>query len=246
MSALIVSQTEKTCTIQVTFSLEGSMLMVEEAIKDTLNEVGLLATEQKLNSFDADGTPLTFGNVKLTSKGKFTQDYETPYGTASISRHVYQSSQGGKTYCPLEDRARLVLNATPKYAKTVSFKYAELGAEKVVADLWEESRREISVRYVKMLGDMVGAMAVAKEEIWEYALPKLDDEVASVGVGVDGATMQMKDDGWREAMAGSISLYNSEGEACPSKKIQHRRSSCRSVGDAIAPVGRLPPQSVTP
>jgi hypothetical protein len=188
------------------------MLNAEESIQKTLNEVGLAATEQKLKSFDTDGTPLFFGATKLTSKGQFTQDYETPYGSIGVTRHIYQGNQGGKTYCPLEYRARLVLNSTPKYAKMVSFKYAELGAQKVVEDLLECNHRHISLRYVKALGDAVGMMAQAKEEVWEYALPTFEDEVASVGVGVDGAYMQMKEDGWREAMAGSISLYNSDGE----------------------------------
>jgi hypothetical protein len=212
MSVKVVSQSDQSLTIQVTFRLEGTMLRVEEGIQAALNEAGLVATEQKLRSFDTDGSPLIFGAVKLTSKGQFVQDYETPFGFVGIDRHIYQGSQGGKTYCPLEDRARLVLNATPRYAKMISFKYAELGAEKVVADMLETTRRAISVRYVKMLGDAVGMMALAKEETWEYSLPELGDEVASVGVGVDGAYMLMKDDGWREAMAGSISLYNSCGE----------------------------------
>jgi hypothetical protein len=97
-------------------------------------------------------------------------------------------------------------------AKMVSFKYAELGAQKVVEDLLECNHRNISVRYVKMLGDSVGMMAQAKEEVWDYTLPTFEDEVASVGVGIDGAYILMKDDGWREAMAGTISLYNSAGK----------------------------------
>ncbi len=212
MSVTVISQSDHSLTLQVTFSLEGSMLNVEESIQETLNAVGLIATEQKLRSFDTDGSPLFFGATKLTSKGQFTQDYETPYGSVGVERHIYQSNQGGQTYCPLEDRARLVLNATPKYAKMVSFKYAELGAQKVVEDLLECNHRNISIRYVKMLGDSVGMMAQAKEEVWEYTLPTFEDKVASVGVGIDGAYMLMKDDGWREAMAGSISLYNFAGE----------------------------------
>jgi hypothetical protein len=212
MSVQVVSQSQHSVTVQITISVEGSMLKVEEAIQEALNEAGLVVTEHKLSTFDTDGSPLIFGSIKLTSRGQFPQEYETPYGTAIVLRHVYQSNQGGRTYCPVEDRARLVLNSTPRFAKLISFKYAELGAEKVVADVLESHRRNISVRYVKMLGDAVGMMALAKEETWEYSLPEWEDEVASVGVGVDGAYMLMKDDGWREAMAGSISLYNSEGE----------------------------------
>ena len=98
----------------------------------------------------------------MTSKGQFTQDYETPYGIVSVPRHVYQTSEGGKTFCPLEENARMVLNATPKFAKMVSYKYAEAGADAVVDDLQECHHRKISNRYVKSLGDTVGAMPLRR------------------------------------------------------------------------------------
>jgi hypothetical protein len=72
MSVTVISQSDQSLTLQVTFSLEGSMLNVEESIQETLNAAGLIATEQKLRSFDADGSPLFFGATKLTSKGQFS------------------------------------------------------------------------------------------------------------------------------------------------------------------------------
>ncbi len=68
----------------------------------------------------------------------------------------------------------MVLNATPRFAKLVSYKYAEAGADAVVADLLECNHRKVSKRYVKSLGDIVGAYAVAKEETWSYALPEFE------------------------------------------------------------------------
>ena len=79
----------------------------------------------------------------MTSKGQFAQDYETPYGSVSVLRHVYQTSEGGKTFCPLEESARLVLNATPRLAKVVSCKYAEAGADAVVN---ETAGRRVTVQ----------------------------------------------------------------------------------------------------
>ena len=100
------------------------MLEVEEAIQDALNEVGMLAEKENLARFDTDGSPIQVGLVRLTSKGQSPEVYETPYGSVRIERHVYQTSEGGKTYCPLENDARLILNATPRWAKVVSYKYA--------------------------------------------------------------------------------------------------------------------------
>ncbi len=212
MTAQITRQAKDSITIEVTMPLTGSMLQAEEAIQDALNEVGLLATEKNLQRFDTDGSPIQLGSVRMTSKGQFAQDYETPYGSISVLRHVYQTSEGGKTFCPLEESARMVLNATPRFAKLVSYKYAEAGADAVVADLLECNHRKVSKRYVKSLGDIVGAYAVAKEETWSYALPEFERPCASIAIGVDGTCMLLQEDGWRLAMTGTIAFYDAQGE----------------------------------
>jgi hypothetical protein len=212
MTAQVTDQSKDSITIEITLPMTGSMLQAEEAIRDALNEAGLLATGEKLRRFDTDGSPIQLGSVRMTSKGRFSQDYETPYGSVAVPRHVYQTSEGGKTFCPLEESARMILNATPRFAKTVSYKYAEMGADAVVADLLECQRRKISNRYVKSLGDTVGAYAVAKEETWNYALPKFERPCASIAIGVDGTCMLLRKDGWRVAMAGSIAFYDAQGE----------------------------------
>ena len=212
MTAQVTRQSKDSITIEVTVPLGGSMLQAEEAIQDGLNEVGLLATKEKLKWFDTDGSSIQVGSVRMTSKGQFSQDYETPYGVVAVLRHVYQTSEGGKTFCPLEENARMVLNATPKFAKLVSYKYAEAGADAVVDDLLECHHRKISKRYVKSLGDIVGTYAVAKEETWNYALPEFERPCASIAIGVDGTCMLLQEDGWRVAMTGTIAFYDAEGE----------------------------------
>ena len=197
--AEVTRRSKDSITVEVTLPLAGSMLQAEEAIQDALNEVGLLATEEKLKQFDSDGSPIQLGSVRMTSKGRFSQDYETPYGNVAVPRHVYQTSEGGKTFCPLEEKARMVLNATPKFAKLVSYKYAEAGADAVVDDLQECHHRKISKRYVKSLGDIVGSYAVAKEETWNYALPEFERPCArlrSVSMG-RACSCRRTDGGWR-------------------------------------------------
>jgi hypothetical protein len=44
----------------------------------------------------------------------FTETYETYFGKAEVKRYVYQSPAGGKTYCPLDEKAQLIEGATPK------------------------------------------------------------------------------------------------------------------------------------
>jgi len=100
MPAAIVARSQSTFTIQVEVPYGPSMLDAEEALQQRLNEAGTLATAEVLQRFDADGSPIQIGDAKLTSKGKLKKEYQTHYGVAPVERHVYQSSRGGKTYCP--------------------------------------------------------------------------------------------------------------------------------------------------
>src|SRR3954454_1626433 len=135
MPAAIVARSETAFTIQVEIPYASSMLDFEEAIQQSLNEAGVLATTEALRQFDADGSPIQVGDTKLTSKGRLIKEYQTPYGVAPVERHVYQSSRGGRTYCPLDREARIVGSSTPKFAKMVAFQYAEFGSTRVITDL---------------------------------------------------------------------------------------------------------------
>ena len=188
------------------------MLDFEEVIQQRLNEAGVLATQEALGRFDADGSPIQVGNTKLTSKGKLKKEYQTPYGVAPVERHVYQSSRGGKTYCPLDRNARIVVSSTPRFAKTVSHKYAEFGSARVIKDLAENHGRVVARCFVQDVTDAVAAVALAKEEEWEYALPEPEEPTSTITIGIDGTCLLMCEDGWREAMVGTIGFYNAEGE----------------------------------
>jgi hypothetical protein len=61
------------------------------------------------------------------------------------------------------------------------------------------------------LATHVGTVVQTKEESWSYATPQIG-QVATVGIGVDGTCMLICDQKWREAMTGSISLYDKHGE----------------------------------
>jgi hypothetical protein len=205
MPAAIIHRTDDAFTIQVEIPYNSSMLDFEEVIQQRLNEAGVLATQEALQQFDADGPPIQVGDTKLTSKGKLKKEYQTPYGVAPIERHVYQSSRGGKTYCPLDRDARIVVSSTPRFAKMVSHKYAEFGSARVIKDLAENHGRSVARCFVQDVTDAVAAVALAKEEEWEYALPEPQEPTSTITVGIDGTCLLMCEDGWRETMTPTAS-----------------------------------------
>src|SRR5882724_897347 len=212
MSAAIAARTDAAFTIQVEIPYASSMLDFEESIQLRLNEAGVLATTEALGRFDTDGSPIQVGDTKLTSKGQLKKEYQTPYGVASVERYVYQSSRGGKTYCPLDRDARIVISSTPKFAKMVSHKYAEFGSARVIKDLAENHGRGVARCFVQDVTDAVSAVALAKEEDWEYTLPEPEEPTATITIGIDGTCLLMCEGGWRETMVGTIGFYDAEGE----------------------------------
>jgi len=212
MSATLLERHEDSVTIQVRIPLSRSLLETEQAILQALNAAGLLATTEALRQFDTDGSPLQLGASRYTSKGQEPKGYQTPYGEAVVPRHVYQTSQGGATFCPLERDARIVLASTPRFAQMVSHKYAEMAGARVVADLEANHGRKTSLNVAQRLADAVGSVAQAKEESWHYATPELEQPVRTIGVGLDGTCMLLVEDGYRQAMVGTVSLYDRDGE----------------------------------
>jgi hypothetical protein len=212
MTAKMIERQENQVTIQISIALSRSMLDTEEAIQQALNEAGVLATSAALKQFDTDGSPIVIGPTRLTSKGEEPKAYQTPYGEVSVARHVYQTGEGGCTFCPLEREARIILTSTPRFAMQVSHKYGEGPADRVVRDLTQNHGRPVAPSFVQDTAAAVAAVVQLKEEQWHYATPKLQEAVQTIGVGVDGTCMLLVDEGPRQAMVGSISLYDKEGK----------------------------------
>lgn len=143
---------EISVSLKMTLPRGTPMLECEELIRQGLDEAGRLTTGECLRNFDADGGPLVVGGTKLTTKGQFEKAYQTPYGEIPVERHIYQSSDGGKTYCPLDEQARIIGSTTPRFARMCSFKYAAMSSTLACQDLKENHGREISRCYLHTKG----------------------------------------------------------------------------------------------
>jgi hypothetical protein len=197
-------------TIEVDFG--RSMLDMENQIQDALNEAGQVLTAGALDHMDTDGSPIRLGSHQLTSKGKVAKEYETPYGKVTVNRHVYQSSDGGKVFCPLEYEARTVGTSTPRFANIVSYKFANTSVSGVSRDLKVSSRRYVSGDYIHETAALVAQLSSKKEESWKYDLPRFTEGPSTICISLDGTCVNIRDDGWRQVMVGTLSLYDAKGE----------------------------------
>ena len=186
MSATIIKAEKKGITVQVYIPIPEdkenmNMLEREEIIQKGINQAGQLATEYALSQFDTDGTPITVKEKKHTSKGQVSKAYQTPYGEIVLCRHVYQTNEGGCTFCPLDNDARIITGATPKLAKMVSSKYSESAATHVQKDLEENHGRHLSKQYIQSLRQSIGSL-IAEKKNWNYDIDVSVENVKTISV----------------------------------------------------------------
>ena len=63
--------------------------------------------------------------------------------------------------------------------------------------------RPVSRSFLQDVVDVVGSIAQATEESWMYEIPKQDEHVETVSLSLDGTYILMREDGYREAIAGT-------------------------------------------
>lgn len=126
---------------------------------------------------------------------------------------MYQTSEGGKIYVPLEYDARIIHDATPKFAKCISSKYAQMSTNGVQKDLLENNGRKISRDYIQKVSKDLGHQIDLSEKRWSYDLAKnVLAETSVISIGRDGTTTHIRSEGYRETMSGTISFHNEEGD----------------------------------
>lgn len=139
--------------------------------------------------------------------------YQTLYGPLRLERYRYQTSGGGVTICPLEQKCQLQFgSATPLLAEVISFKLASASAREVAADLGKSHALHLSPSYLQSVAQGVGAQAVAQRRDGAVLLAEPAVPVATIATGVDGTTLPLVGEGYKEAMCGTLALYEKGGE----------------------------------
>lgn len=85
-----------------------------------------------------------------------------------------------------------------------------MSAKDVLDDLLINHGRTLSKKYLQQVAESVSAIVQNKESIWEYVLPDLNSHIETVAVSMDGAMLPTCQDGWREGMVGTITLYSDQ------------------------------------
>jgi len=217
---------EGTTRITVTFEVPasenlGAALDLERGLQRALNGVGQTIMAEALSRFDTEGEPIRFGSLAMTSKGRSSECYKTLFGPVEIERHTYQSNDGGRTFCPLENTARICQNASIGLCAMLAAKHVSLSGRALQRELELSHQLEMSLSYLQDVTQEFGKRALGKEDHWTYAPATTTGEAAAVVVYLDGTCGAICDEGYKQIMVGAIDILDAEGERLQTVYIAH-------------------------
>jgi len=181
--------------------------------RDLLKVIGQELTVHLRRSQEVAAPTLAVAGETYYRKAASRGHYQTLSGAVVLSRHLYQTSAGGATLCPLERNCQLRFGAaTPWLAAVVSCKLASASAGEVAQDLGKSPGVTLSAPYLHPLAHQGGQLAVEKPAAWPLAAAAAPAPVALSATGVDGTTMAVVSEADKEARCGTRALDNQAGE----------------------------------
>lgn len=207
----------KTLTITVTDAAweqmqQRSFYQGEQAVQQIVTAVGRELMQELLQSKRVAEPTLEHEGQRWYRKEASTGHYHTLYGEVTVERHLYQTSTGGETRCPLEEACQLSFaSATPLLAEVLSFKVSALTPNEVAQDLAKQGLR-LSPSFIQQTAQRVGQLAVQKRPRWAVHSPEPERPVRTIATGLDGTTVPLWEERYKEAMCGTIALYDSKGQ----------------------------------
>jgi len=189
-----------------------SFYQSEKRVQQIVNNIGKELTREILQSRDIDDQTIERDGRTWYRKEASAGHYQTLYGEVIVSRHLYQTSAGGATRCPMEETCGLSFGAaTPLLAEMLSFKVSALPPGEVAKDLAKHGL-QLSTSFIRDLAQQVGRLAVEKATTWQLEAPSPETPVEVVATGFDGTTAPIRGEDYKEAMCGTIALYDRRGE----------------------------------
>lgn len=210
----------------------------EHELHDSLGQVGRAVEKAVLEDADVETNAIEYGGRRHYLKYKGPQQYECLFGKIEVNRSVYQAN-GETTVCPLEVNAGIVHHhLSPAAAEFVSYSVSHMVPREVAEFCRRWQFLQPCETVIKHVATEVGEFVEMLEEHYEDEIHKVEG-AAPEGTNVvafsrDGTCVNIRDDGWREAQAGSISFYG-ETEEGADEDAEVRRKRLRGVY-----VGQMP------
>lgn len=206
-----------------------------EAVWAATDEMGKAIVES-VEEEEADEEPDRFTDGRGVVWRRVCEDerrYQTARGEIRVRRKRYRAVRNGPTRCPFEERRGVMARGTmPDLGEAILRTYANVPGDEAAQLLTMLTRHPISPSRVKrFVAEEAAAMVAEEPALFEQVLAEhpVPAEAKTVVVSVDALSLRLRQEGWKQATVGTLTLLDADGEPV------RRRSGVHAVRIAEMP-----------
>ncbi len=189
-----------------------------EAVWAAADEVGTKIVES-VEEEDAEEDPDTFVDEHGVRWKAVTDDARTYHalrGSIRVKRKRHRAVRNGPTRCLFEERRGVMSRSTmPDLGEAILRTYADVPGAEAAKLLTTLTRHPISPSRIKrFVVDESTAMLAQEKEFFDAALveQEMPEETKTLVISVDALSLRLREEGWKQATVGTLTMLDAEGE----------------------------------
>lgn len=188
-----------------------------EAIWKAVDEVGR-TTVESVEEEDAEDDPDEFfdGSGRWKAVTEDYREYHTSRGSIRVKRKRHRAVRNGPTRCLFEERRGVMSRSTmPDLGEAILRTYAAVPGDEAAKLLGAVTGHSISPSRVKrFVVDESTAMRAQQEPFFDVLLKEqpVPEEARTVVISVDALSLHLREEGWKQATVGTLTLLDADGE----------------------------------
>jgi len=187
--------------------------IVEKQFIETIGQSGICGLSELFATNDESRKAFVHGGRKHYRKYLAMGRYLTLLGEIRVRRGIYQSNQENRSICPLELRLRFINDYVSfAAAEYICYSLASMTLGEFVKHCQKWAFMKPSEGTVRRVLDYVGHFLEASGFLAMIRSEEIvPEEAVTLAMSIDSTSVQIRKEGWRQATAATVSIYDAQG-----------------------------------
>lgn len=190
-----------------------SMLIAEKKFLKSIGRAGSAGMSELFLQNDEKHKVIEKGGQKYYLKYNSTGKYLTLFGEISLKRNIYQSNYSKRSICPLENKLKFINDYVSFGAvEYIVYNIALMTPQDFVRHSSKWTFMNPSQSTIKRTVSYAGEF-LRNCDFYNYiqSREKISKDAVTLAISMDAASVLIRKAGWQQAVAGTLSTYDSNG-----------------------------------
>jgi len=193
---------------------DGSEIQdIEKEFFENIGKSGARGLTELFARNDEANTTIIYDDRKHYRKHLAIGRYLTLLGEISLKRGIYQSNKAKRSICPLELKLRFINDYVSfAAAEYICYSLASMTLSEFVKHCKKWTLMKPSEGTVRRVLDYVGHSLEASDFLVNIRPEEtVPEKAVTLAMSIDSTSVLIRKEGWRQATAATVSIYDSEG-----------------------------------